>query len=160
MLDVEEIVFDAALDLFQGIGFPAPAVHLRPAGDAGLDPVARRVGVDHLVVELAAGLGGALVPGAWMVGGTARLLERAGPGVLFKDLAACNAYAEGMEGAAKITCPTTVIMGSEDRMTPARAGAKLAAAIPGAQGIVIPACGHMMLAEKPDETLDALRSVL
>jgi len=105
-------------------------------------------------------LGGARVPGAWLMGGGERLLERIAPGVLFADLAACNAYAEGMADAARVACPTTVIMGSEDRMTPAKAGAKLAAAIPGAQGIVIPACGHMMLAEKPDESLDALRSVL
>jgi pimeloyl-ACP methyl ester carboxylesterase len=105
-------------------------------------------------------LGGARVPGAWLMGGGERLLERIAPGVLSADLAACNAYADGMEDAAKVACPTAVIMGSEDRMTPAKAGAKLAAAIPGAQGIVIPACGHMMLAEKPDESLDALRSVL
>jgi len=105
-------------------------------------------------------LGGARVPGAWLMGGGERLLERIAPGVLFADLAACNAYAEGMADAARVACPTTVIMGSEDRMTPAKAGAKLVAAIPGAQGIVIPACGHMMLAEKPDESLDALRSVL
>jgi pimeloyl-ACP methyl ester carboxylesterase len=51
-------------------------------------------------------------------------------------------------------------MGSEDRMTPARAGAKLAAAIARARAITIPGCGHMMLAEKPDETLDALRTIL
>ncbi|WP_340115207.1 alpha/beta hydrolase [Pelagibius sp. 7325] len=105
-------------------------------------------------------LGGARVPGAWLMGGGERLLERIAPGVLSADLAACNAYAEGLEAAAKIACPTTVIMGSEDRMTPARAGAKLVAAIPGAQAIVIPACGHMMLAEKPDESLDALRTIL
>ncbi|MGD1880539.1 MAG: alpha/beta fold hydrolase [Kiloniellaceae bacterium] len=105
-------------------------------------------------------LGGARVPGSWLMGGSERLLERIAPGVLSADLAACNAYADGLEDAAKVACPTTVIMGSDDKMTPARAGAKLVAAIPGAQGVVIPACGHMMLAEKPDETLDALRSVL
>jgi len=105
-------------------------------------------------------LGGARVPGAWLMGGGARLLERVKPGVLHADLAACNAYADGMASAAKIACPVAVIMGSDDRMTPARAGAKLAAAIPGARSIVIPACGHMMFAEKPDETLDALRTVL
>jgi pimeloyl-ACP methyl ester carboxylesterase len=82
------------------------------------------------------------------------------PGVLSADLAACDAYGGGLAAAAKVTCPTAVIMGGEDRMTPARAGAKLAAAITGAQAIVIPACGHMMLAEKPDETLDALRTIL
>jgi len=123
---------------------------------------------DHVAFDLmtswgfgpAGHLGGARVPGSWLMGGGERLLERIPPGVLHADLAACNAYQEGMEDAAKVTCPTVVIMGSEDKMTPARAGAKLAAAIPGAEQVVIPACGHMMLAEKPDESLDALRSVL
>jgi len=105
-------------------------------------------------------LGGARVPGSWLMGGGERLLERVRPGVLSADLAACNAYAEGMASAAKVECPAAVIMGSDDRMTPARAGAKLAAAIPGARAITIPACGHMLLAEKPDETLDALKTVL
>jgi pimeloyl-ACP methyl ester carboxylesterase len=105
-------------------------------------------------------LGGARVPGTWLMGGGERLLERIAPGVLHADLAGCNAYAGGMAAAAKVACPTVVIMGGEDRMTPARAGAKLAAAIPGAQSVVIPVCGHMMLAEKPDESLDALRRVL
>jgi pimeloyl-ACP methyl ester carboxylesterase len=105
-------------------------------------------------------LGGARVPGAWLMGGGERLLERVRPGVLSADLAACNAYDGGLEAAAKIACPAAVIMGSEDRMTPARAGAKLAAAIARARAITIPGCGHMMLAEKPDETLDALRTIL
>ena len=105
-------------------------------------------------------LGGARVPGSWLMGGGERLLERVKPGVLSADLAACNAYADGMESAAKVACPAVVIMGSDDKMTPARAGAKLAGAIPNAQKVVIPACGHMMLAEKPDESLDALRTIL
>ncbi len=104
--------------------------------------------------------GGARIPGTWMMGGGERLLERVRPGVLHADLAACNAYQGAMEAAAQIASPLLVIMGTHDKMTPARAGAKLAAAIPEAQQVIIPACGHMMLAEKPDETLDALKTIL
>jgi pimeloyl-ACP methyl ester carboxylesterase len=105
-------------------------------------------------------LGGARVPGSWLMGGGERLLERLRPGVLSADLEACNAYGDGMESAAKVTCPALVVMGAEDKMTPARAGAKLAAAISGANSVIIPNCGHMMTAEKPDETLDALKTIL
>jgi len=105
-------------------------------------------------------LGGARVPGAWLMGGGERLLERVRPGVLHADLAACNAYAAGLKSAAKVACPTLLVMGVADRMTPAKAGAKLAAAIPGASQVTLPGCGHMMLAEKPDETLDALKTIL
>ncbi len=104
--------------------------------------------------------GGARIPGTWMMGGGERLLERVRPGVLHVDLTACNAYQGAMDAAAQIASPLLVIMGTHDKMTPARAGAKLAAAIPDAHQVTIPACGHMMLAEKPDETLDALKTIL
>jgi pimeloyl-ACP methyl ester carboxylesterase len=65
-----------------------------------------------------------------------------------------------MEAAAKVTCPTLVIAGQADRMSPAKAAAKLAAAIPDATLITLPNCGHMMMAEQPDETLDALIDAL
>jgi pimeloyl-ACP methyl ester carboxylesterase len=140
----------------------APAMPVHP------DLLAAAEADDHAAFELmtswgfgpAGQFGGARVPGSWLMGGGERLLERVRPGVLSADLAACNAYAEGLDAAAKVACPTAVIMGSDDRMTPARAGAKLAEAIPGARPITIPACGHMMLAEKPDETLDALKTIL
>ncbi len=132
------------------------------------DLLAAAAADDHAAFELmtswgfgpAGHLGGARVPGSWLMGGGERLLERVRPGVLSADLAACNAYAAGMDSAAKVACPVLVVMGAADKMTPARAGAKLAAAIPGAEQAVIPGCGHMMLAEKPDETLDALKTIL
>ncbi len=132
------------------------------------DLLAAAAADDHAAFELmtswgfgpAGHLGGARVPGSWLMGGGERLLERIRPGVLSADLAACNAYAAGLDSAAKVACPALVVMGAVDKMTPARAGAKLAAAIPGAEQAVIPGCGHMMLAEKPDETLDALKTIL
>ena len=50
VLDVVEIVLDAALDLVLGVGLAAPAIDLRPAGDAGLDLVAGEIAVDDLVI--------------------------------------------------------------------------------------------------------------
>src|SRR5208337_1834524 len=46
-----------------------------------------------------AGLGGSAAPGVWMAGTGERILERARPGVLYADLAACNAYRTGLEAA-------------------------------------------------------------
>ena len=57
MVDVFEIVFDAFLDLFAGIGFTAPAIDLRPAGNAGPHPVAGKITIDDLLVEGFRGLG-------------------------------------------------------------------------------------------------------
>ena len=105
-----------------------------------------------------AGLGGSLAPGLWMLGTGTRLLERTRPGVLFKDLAACNAYRDGLASAAKVTAPATLVLGERDMMTPARAGMELAAALPNARVVTLAGAGHMLMSERPDEVLAAIRN--
>lgn len=105
-------------------------------------------------------IGGMRVPGLWMSGGGLSLLDRGDDTVLAQDFAACNAYDEGMTAAAAVTCPSLVICGDDDRMTPARAGRALAAGIADARVAIIPDSGHMLPAEQPDRTLDALADFL
>ncbi len=120
---------------------------------------------DHAAVDMVsiwglgfqAELGGSLAPGLWMHSGAQRVLEQCRPGVLFNDLSACNAYQNALAAAAQITVPATLILGEREMMTPARAGKRLAAAIPNARTIVLRGAGHMMMAERPDELLAALR---
>jgi pimeloyl-ACP methyl ester carboxylesterase len=102
-------------------------------------------------------LGGSLAPGLWMHGGAQRVLQACAPGVLFSDLSACNGYADALAAAAKITIPTTLVLGERDMMTPAKAGKTLAAAIPNARTVVLRGAGHMLMSERPDELLAALR---
>jgi len=102
-------------------------------------------------------LGGSLAPGLWMHSGAQRVLEQCRPGVLFNDLSACNAYQGALAAAAKITVPTTFILGERDMMTPAKAGKALAAALPNSRTVVLRGAGHMMMVERPDELLAALR---
>jgi pimeloyl-ACP methyl ester carboxylesterase len=55
-----------------------------------------------------------------------------------------------LEGIGAIDIPTTVIVGSRDRLTaPARA-AQMVAAIPGARLVTLPGRGHMLPLEDPD----------
>ena len=120
---------------------------------------------DHAAIDMvsiwglghAAGLGCSLAPGLWMHGGAQRLLERCKDGVLFNDLAACNAYRNAPAAAATVKVPATLVLGERDMMTPAKAGKALAAAIPHARTIVVPGAGHMIMAERPDESLAALK---
>jgi pimeloyl-ACP methyl ester carboxylesterase len=77
--------------------------------------------------------------------------------VLFSDLSACNGYRDALAAAARIKVPTTIILGERDMMTPARAGSSLAAALPNSRVVVLPGAGHMMMMEKPDQLLAALR---
>jgi pimeloyl-ACP methyl ester carboxylesterase len=102
--------------------------------------------------------GGNRAPGGWLMGHALKLLAKAPPGVLHNDLAACNAYSHGPEAAGEVGCRTLIINGDNDRMTPAREGAKLAQMIGNARLATIEGSGHLMLVEKPDATLDALIS--
>jgi len=99
-------------------------------------------------------------PGMWMYGDTLARLARLAPGVLHTDLSACNAYAGGMDAAAKVKCPALFILGARDMMTPPRAAQDLSKAIAGSKTVTIAPSGHSLMAEAPDATLDALIAFL
>ena len=99
-------------------------------------------------------------PGLWMTGAAVTLLERSGPRVLHACLKAADDYRDGLELAGNIVCPTLLVLGEHDAMTPARAATPLAGAIANARVTTLPACGHMMMAEQPDAVLDALITIL
>src|SRR5664279_1625290 len=121
---------------------------------------------DHSAIDMVsiwglgfqAELGGSLAPGLWMHSGAQRVLAQCRPGVLFNDLSACNSYQDALPAAAQIMVPATLILGERDMMTPAKAGKALAAALPNSRTVVLRGAGHMMMAERPDELLAALRN--
>ena len=92
-----------------------------------------------------------------MLGNAARTMERARPGVLFKDLSACNDYRDGRSAAGKVKVPVTIVIGERDLMTPAKGGLELAAALPSAKVSVLKEAGHMLMSERPDELLHVIR---
>lgn len=57
---------------------------------------------------------------------------------------------------AAISCPTLIMVGDSDRVTPPEFAAEMAAGIPRAKHIVIPECGHMSLLEQPEAINAAL----
>jgi pimeloyl-ACP methyl ester carboxylesterase len=134
-----------------------------PVADVLLDAAKRN---DHVAFELITGwsysaakqLGGNTMPGVWLTGNAMRLLERTNPGVLHADLVACNAYAGGLAAAAKVRCPSLVVVGARDIMAPPKNARELIGALRGAHVVDLPECGHAMMAEQPDAVLDALRA--
>jgi non-heme chloroperoxidase len=60
------------------------------------------------------------------------------------------------EGIASVGVPTTVLVGSRDRLTPARRAAELATAIRGSNLVTLPDAGHMLPLETPDEVAQAI----
>jgi len=123
---------------------------------------------DHVAYELINGwshsagkqLGGNPVPGMWMIGHAMRLMERTRPGVLHTDLAACHAYAGGLDAAANVRCPALLMVGARDLMAPPKSAQALIGALADARVVTLPDCGHAMMAEQPDAVLDALAAFL
>ncbi len=105
-------------------------------------------------------LGGHRGPGQWMMGGAVRLLERSRPGVLHNDLRACNDYQHGLAAGKNVRCPSVLVIGERDMMSPPKRSFALAGEIRDARTVIVPECGHMLMAERPDEVLDALIELL
>jgi pimeloyl-ACP methyl ester carboxylesterase len=88
-------------------------------------------------------------------------MERQAEGSLAVDLAACNDWQRGLDAAAKIRCPTLLICGERDRMTPASSVKPLFDALVGAchsaRMILIPGAGHSMMDEAPAMLSDSIR---
>lgn len=105
-------------------------------------------------------LGGHRAPGLWMVGGGIRLIGQTDPETLATDLEACAAYGGGLAAAAGVRCPSLLVLGEDDRMTPAARARPLQTAIAGLRVVILPGAGHMMMVERPDETLAALDGIL
>lgn len=55
------------------------------------------------------------------------------------------------------TCPTAVIVGRQDLVTPLKASEEMARLIPGAKMIVIESCGHLSTMERPEAATAVLR---
>ncbi len=66
----------------------------------------------------------------------------------------------GVDSAARVRCPSLVILGARDIMAPPKNAQALIAALPGARVVTLPDCGHALMAEQPDAVLDALRAFL
>ena len=98
--------------------------------------------------------------GQWLPGINLRIMERQQPGVLYNDLAACNAYVNGHSAIARLSCPVTLIAGKSDRMTSVKASRRLAEQMHQARLVELPAVGHAMMAEDPLAVNQAIEQVL
>jgi pimeloyl-ACP methyl ester carboxylesterase len=93
--------------------------------------------------------------GVWGPGKTLAVMRR-NAATLAADLDNCNRYASGLTAAAGVGCPTLLITGKRDRMTPARAVQPLQDALPHVHRFEVADCGHAMMVEKPREIAAAM----
>jgi 3-oxoadipate enol-lactonase len=68
--------------------------------------------------------------------------------------------ADSTDLLAGITCPTLVIVGEQDTLTPPTLAQEYAAQIPGAQLVVIQHAGHLSNLEQPEAFVEAVRGFL
>jgi pimeloyl-ACP methyl ester carboxylesterase len=102
-------------------------------------------------------------PGMWLHGSNRALMRRMQGGYrernLFEhDFRVCDAYANGLEAAARLQCPVSFVLGDRDQMTPPRATRDIAAALKAR--VVTLHAGHALMTEAPDALLDAVREAL
>ncbi len=102
-------------------------------------------------------------PGSWLHGGNGALMRRvqaADPGtnLFVNDFRACDAYRGGLEAAARVECPTTIVVGRRDQMTMVKDARAIADAL--ATTPVAIDAGHSLMTEAPDQVLGALRRAM
>jgi len=105
-------------------------------------------------------LGGNRAPGLAMLPLAKRMLERALDGVLYADLKACSDYRGAEAAAQRLQCPTLLLQGELDRMTPAKAAAAFVAKLANAKSRMLEGVGHMVMAEAPAAMTAALREFI
>ncbi len=59
-----------------------------------------------------------------------------------------------------VRCPTLVICGDSDQLTPPECSEEIAALVPGSQLVMVPQCGHMLTMEQPAVVNATLRAWL
>ena len=91
---------------------------------------------------------------------TRQLMEANQPGAIDAALHALMTRPDSTPDLDRIRCPTLVIVGQEDTVTPAADAELLARSIPGTELVVLPRVGHLSNLEAPDDFSSALTRFL
>jgi pimeloyl-ACP methyl ester carboxylesterase len=132
--------------------------------DAGAqDPYAAIDNVNALSHSTLAGKPAYPGPGAWLHGANRALMRRlqAAQGetnLFLNDFRVCDVYRGGMAAAARVACPTTLVLGARDQMTGPKQTVAIAAALR-ARIVSLPG-GHALMTEQPDALLAAVREAI
>jgi pimeloyl-ACP methyl ester carboxylesterase len=88
------------------------------------------------------------------------MTERVGRDAFLRQQRAIMGRPDNRPNLPKIDCPSLVLCGREDQMTPLAWSEQIASLIPGARLEIIEHCGHLTTMERPWETSVALRQWL
>ena len=88
------------------------------------------------------------------------MTERVGKDAFLRQQRAIMGRPDNRPNLPKIACPSLVVCGRQDQMTPLGWNEEIASLIPGAQLEVIEHCGHLTTMERPWEVSVAMRQWL
>jgi len=88
------------------------------------------------------------------------MAHRIGPKVFDQQQRAIINRPDQVASLTQISCPTLVVCGQQDQITPIACSEEMAANIKTSELVVIPDCGHMSTMEKPEELSTALHNWL
>ena len=84
------------------------------------------------------------------------MAEETGAAAFLRQEQAIIGRLDARKGLAAIKCPTLVLVGDGDELTPPHLSEEIAAAIPGARLVVVAECGHLSTLERPGAVTTAL----
>jgi len=84
------------------------------------------------------------------------MAEETGAEAFVRQQTAVMQRVDSRPGLAAIRCPTLVVVGTEDTLTPPDRAAEMAAGIARARQVVVPDCGHLSTLEQPQAVTRAL----
>jgi len=88
------------------------------------------------------------------------MAERVGKEAFLRQQKAIMGRPDGREDLRRIACPTLVLCGRQDALTPLALHEEIAGLVPGAKLVVVEDCGHLSTLEKPVTVTGALRQWL
>lgn len=94
---------------------------------------------------------------AALTGAIKEMTQRVGKDAFLRQQKAIMGRIDSRPSLPRIACPTLVLVGREDVLTPPERHEEIAGLIPGARLETIEHCGHMSTMERPDAVNAALR---
>ena len=89
-----------------------------------------------------------------------RMAKDTGLDAFLRQQSAIMGRADSTGSLSAIACPTLVIVGDSDTLTPPERAREIAEVIPGAELKIIENCGHLSTLEQPDAVSAAIRTFL
>jgi pimeloyl-ACP methyl ester carboxylesterase len=85
-----------------------------------------------------------------------KMMNDTGPEIFVRQQKAIMSRPDSRSSLGAIHCPTLVLVGNEDVLTPVSAARKIADGIAGSKLHIVPGCGHLSTMEQPDAVTETL----